>query len=117
MGKLIRWYKNREPAPAETSADLRRWLFLGMAFAIAGLGVTGGILMLPFAALALVILWFGHQYASSQCEDPNPKVKRRVFIAIHIAFVYMLVGISVGLPYPQAQMAPLCQRILPGQRI
>ena len=52
MGKLIDWYRNRESGPAETSAELRWLLFAGMAVAIIGLGITGGVLMLPFAAVA-----------------------------------------------------------------
>ncbi len=105
MGKLIDWYKNRNAAPAETSAELRWWLFLGMAVSMVGVAITAGITMWPFAAVALAGLWFGHRYASQNCKEPNPKVKRRVFILLHVAFFYMLVGIGVGLPYPQAQMA------------
>ncbi len=105
MEKLIAWYKNRNAAPAETSEELRRWLFWGMAVSMLGVGLTAGITMWPFAAVALAGLWFGHRYASQHSEDPNPKVKRRVFFLLHVAFFYMLVGIGVGLPYPQAQMA------------
>lgn len=105
MTALLAKYRSRKNAPAETSLELRWLLFGGMAIAIIGLGITGGIFMLPFAAVALIILWFGHRYASRNCRAPSKWVKRGVFLAINFAFLYMMVGLAVGLPYPQGQMA------------
>ncbi|MEM8863732.1 MAG: transglutaminaseTgpA domain-containing protein, partial [Chloroflexota bacterium] len=105
MTGLLARYRTRQNAPAETSMELRWLLFCGMAASTIGLGITGGVFMLPFAAVALTILWFGHRYASQNCEAPSKWVKRGVFLAINFAFLYMLIGLAVGLPYPQGQMA------------
>lgn len=117
MTSLIARYRERQAAPAETSFELRRWLFYGMAASIVGLALTAGITMWPFAAVALVVLWFGQRYAGTHCEEPNPKVKRRIFVLLHVAFVYMLVGIGAGLPYPQGQMAMLGMALISWEMI
>ena len=93
-------------SPREESWELRQILLLGQLISLAAVGFTAGIAMWPFALIAGVGLTYGHRYAHRQKEgEPNKRVRALIFGGIHFAVCFMLFGIAVGLPYPQAIMA------------
>ena len=103
---LQRLRPGRTPSPREKSWELRQILLLGQLISLVAVAFTAGIAMWPFALIAAVGLIYGHRYAHRQEEGkPNKRVRAFIFIGLHFAVCFMLVGIGVGLPYPQATMA------------
>ncbi|MEM7799372.1 MAG: hypothetical protein AAF633_09295, partial [Chloroflexota bacterium] len=104
---LLNRLRNRPQPPAETSIQLRQLLAIGQLISILGLTWTAGVFMWPFGLAFAILLIFGHRYSAKHAEEPIKRVRQIIFVGLHIAFVYMIAGIAVGLPYPQGQMAML----------
>lgn len=97
----------REPAAPEDSWALRRILMIGQIASVLFLAWTGGIGLWVFGAAAIAGIYFAHQYAHRARHAPSKRVRLIIFIALHLAVCWMMFGLAVGLPYPQAQMAML----------
>lgn len=81
-----------------------------LTFAVQVVGVLAlaqpTLLWLP-ALISIVGLAFGHWYAYTHRTKPDRRVRFLSFVALHLVFFYMLVALSLGGPYPQAQIAML----------
>lgn len=105
-------WRQSKAQPAEPSPELRQLLFIGQLASMLGLTLTAGPLMWPFGAVFSAVLYFGQRYSRRNCEAPLKRVRQAIFIGLHVAFLYMMIGIAIGLPYPQGQMAMLCTALV-----
>ena len=101
----------RRPAPPERSFALRRLVFLASLppiLAAAWIGALWG----P-ALLTIVVLGGAHYYSwrAAQNEKANSAIRLVVFVALHLAAVYMCAGFYAGFRLPQAQFALYAQAI------
>jgi len=95
----------------EKSVSLR-WLTFGAQITgLLALGWTSQVWLV--AMLATVLLIFGHRYALCHVrQKPIPAVRVAIFAAFHLAFLWMVAGLFIGQPYPQAQFAMLAMGIV-----
>ena len=67
-------------------------------------------LLMP-VSIAAIGICLGHWYSCTHLAKPQRIMKAIMFIAIHVAFVWMCAGLFVGTAVPQAQFAVLAQAI------
>jgi transglutaminase-like putative cysteine protease len=65
----------------------------------------------PQVILAAIGLGLGHWYSYRHVDRPNWLVRLIMFVAIHLALVWLGVGLFTGTTVPQAQFAVLVQAI------
>jgi transglutaminase-like putative cysteine protease len=89
-----------------------RWLTFGAQITgLLALGWTSQVWIV--ALLATVLLVFGHRYALYHVRYKSiPAVRVAIFAAFHLAFLWMIAGLFIGQPYPQAQFAMLAMGIV-----
>ncbi|NUM43853.1 MAG: hypothetical protein HUU38_04035 [Anaerolineales bacterium] len=98
--------KRRSIRDPEKSPRLRALVFAAQAVGMLSLAYTGRLWIIAF--IGLIILAAGHWYANHQIHfKPIPWVRFLIFGLFHLVFVWMFVGIFIGQPYPQAQLAML----------
>ncbi len=98
--------KRRSIRDPEKSPRLRALVFAAQAVGMLSLAYTGQLWIIAF--IGLIILAAGHWYANHQIHfKPIPWVRFLIFGLFHLVFVWMFVGIFIGQPYPQAQLAML----------
>lgn len=95
----------------EKSISLR-WLTFGAQITgLLALGWTSQVW--PVALFSTILLIFGHRYALYHVrQKPIPAVRIAIFAAFHLAFLWMIAGLFIGQPYPQAQFAMLAMGIV-----
>ncbi|MBC7809835.1 MAG: hypothetical protein H7175_01740 [Burkholderiales bacterium] len=94
----------------ESSIPLRRLTFAGQ---LIGLLALAYVTQMPFVALvAAVILAVGHIYAYRARRSPRRIVKIFTFVAFHLTFAWMIIGLFNNQPYPQAQLAMLAMSVV-----
>ena len=111
MEFLKRIYRRQQAAPPERSLALRRWVCLASLpplLAIAWVGYLWG----P-ALFAIALLVGGHYYSwrAAQSEKANRFVRLAIFVALHLAVLWMFAGLFIGAALPQAQFALYAQAI------
>ena len=96
---------------AEQSAALRQGVFLAALPPIAAVAWNGGLWLEGLLA-ALVLAW-GHRYSARAAQRPAPdqRVRAGLFVALHLAALYLCVGLVAGFNLPQIQFALLAQAI------
>lgn len=98
--------KRRSIRDPEKSLRLRALVFAVQTVGMLSLAYTGQLWIIAF--IALIILAAGHWYANHQIHfKPIPWVRILIFALFHLVFLWMFVGIFIGQPYPQAQLAML----------
>ncbi|MCB0165896.1 MAG: transglutaminase family protein [Anaerolineae bacterium] len=65
----------------------------------------------PYVILAGVVIGMGHWYSYRTLTKPNQAVRAIMFVAIHLALCWLLVGLVIGATVPQAQFAVFAQAI------
>lgn len=101
----------RKPAAPERSFAFRRLVFLASLppiVAVAWVGALWGPALLTILVLAGAHY---HSWRAAQSEKANSAVRLVVFIALHLAVVYMCAGFYAGFRLPQAQFALYAQAI------
>jgi hypothetical protein len=99
----------------EDSWRLRLLAYAAQVVGMAALAYTTGLwwLFLP----TVVLLYGGHRLAYTTRAKPPLLLKIGVFVALHLVFVWMFVGMFTSMPYPQAQAALLALvAVSPAQR-
>ena len=95
----------------ETSIRLRAITLAAQASAM--IGVAAATQLWLVAAISIVILAFGHVNAYRAARtQPNPLLRLAAFAALHLALLWMLIGLFTTQPYPQAQFAILATAII-----
>jgi transglutaminase-like putative cysteine protease len=98
--------KRRSIRDPEKSPRLRVLVFAAQVVGMLSLAYTAQLWIVAF--VSLVILAAGHWYANHQIHfKPIPWVRFLIFGLFHLVFAWMFVGIFIGQPYPQAQLAML----------
>ncbi|HNB52645.1 MAG TPA: transglutaminaseTgpA domain-containing protein [Anaerolineales bacterium] len=98
--------KRRSIRDPEKSPRLRALVFAAQAVGMLSLAYTARLWIIAF--IGLIILAAGHWYANHQIHfKPIPWVRFLIFGLFHLVFLWMFVGIFIGQPYPQAQLAML----------
>ncbi|MBL8046054.1 MAG: hypothetical protein JNL09_05910 [Anaerolineales bacterium] len=110
----MRFFRNqtkKTPAAPERSLALRRAAFLAALPPILSVAWNGQLWL--ESVLALSVLAAGHWYShrAAQQEKPNLRVRLMLFIALHLAVLYMLAGLFSGVNLPQVQFALYAQAI------
>ncbi len=102
----------RTPALPEKSLTLRRWVFVASLPALLAVALIGGLWVPAF--ITLLTLMGGHYYSwrAAHTGVSRPPVRVAVFIALHLALVYMCGGFMAGIRLPQAQFAIYAQAII-----
>jgi protein-glutamine gamma-glutamyltransferase len=94
----------------ESSIPLRRLTF---AAQLVGLLALAYVTQMPFVFLvSALILAAGHIYAYRARRNRSYIVKFFTFIAFHLTFAWMLIGLFSDQPYPQAQLAMLAMAVV-----
>ncbi len=94
----------------EQSARLRQLAFGAQATAILALAWPTRLWVV--AIISIAILALGHRTAY-RLRDTKPKWLRFVtFIGLHAVFGWMFLGLFIGQPYPQAQVAMLAMAVV-----
>jgi hypothetical protein len=96
---------NKGSSQPEHSIALRRITFAVQAVSILASAYTTHIW--GVAIISIAILAFGHTLAFRYRNKPYLPVRAGAFVALHLAFVWMLFGLFNNQPYPQAQVAML----------
>ena len=65
----------------------------------------------PQVLLAALGMCAGHWYSYSRLDRPSRLVRAIMFVAIHVALLWMCVGLANGVTLPQAQFAIFAQAI------
>ncbi|MBI3244589.1 MAG: hypothetical protein HYZ49_20100 [Chloroflexi bacterium] len=106
--KILSYAVRKEP---EKSLRLR-WLTFGAQLTgLLALGYTSQVWIAALLSAALLI--FGHRYALYHIQHkPILTVRVAIFAAFHLAFLWMMAGLFIGQPYPQAQFAMLAMGIV-----
>jgi transglutaminase-like putative cysteine protease len=94
----------------EDSRRLRALTFAGQAAGVLSLAQSTQLWVV--AAFALLLLAAGHVYAYRTRHKPDRRVRLAVFVALHLAMAWLLVGLLVGAAYPQAQVAMLVMAVV-----
>lgn len=98
--------KKRSIRDPEKSPRLRALVFAAQAVGMLSLAYTARLWIVAF--IGLIILAAGHWYVNHQIHfKPIPWVRFLIFALFHLVFLWMFVGIFIGQPYPQAQLAML----------
>ena len=105
--KRIWWSPFKFDRSPEPSGKLR-----ALAAGTQVVGMTAQVVVTnlwPVWALSVLMLVGGHVYAHRVADrDTRPRWPRVLaFIAFHLVFCWLFVGIFLGMPYPQAQFAML----------
>jgi len=103
----------RRPAPPERSFALRRLVFLASLppiLAVAWIGALWGPALLTIAVLAGAH-YYSWRAAQSDAKRANSAIRLAVFVALHLAVVYLCAGFYAGFTLPQAQFALYAQAI------
>ncbi|MDX2137923.1 MAG: DUF3488 and transglutaminase-like domain-containing protein [Chloroflexota bacterium] len=99
----------------EDSWRLRLLAFAAQVVGMAALAYTTGLWWL--FAPTVVLLYGGHRLAYTTRAKPPLLLKIGAFVALHLVFVWMFVGMFTSMPYPQAQAALLALvAVSPAQR-
>lgn len=102
---MVQVGRARKARLPEGSATLRLIAFGTQAVGALALAVTTQLWFV--GALTLISLALGHRYAYRVRENPPKTGRIAAFVALHLVFGWMLVGLFSGQPYPQAQVALL----------
>ena len=100
----------RPPHPPEYSRPLRLLVLAAMLVPLVALFRVRSTLLLPVIIGALGIAG-GHWYSYHNLTKNRKVVKGIMFVAIHLALLWMCTGLFVGSPVPQAQFAVFSQAI------
>lgn len=65
----------------------------------------------PYIFISAIGICGGHWFSYHTLEKPNQAVRGVMFVLIHVALIWMFVGLVRNLPAPQAQFAILAQAI------
>lgn len=88
-----------------------RWLVYGTQ--VAGMLSIAYVTQLwLLALLALPVLGLGHYIAYQNRLKPSRMISILLFIVLHLAVAWMCVALSLGLPYPQIQLAFLAMIVV-----
>lgn len=101
---------NRVRRDPEHSIPLRALTFAGQVVGVVALAQPTQMWIV--AALAVVVLAFGHRHAYQHRIQPNRVTRIVIFVALHLVFCWMFVGIFAAQPYPQAQVAMLAMVVV-----
>jgi hypothetical protein len=96
----------RASRASEDSKRLRAFTFAAQCIGAFALAWTTTTLWAVFA-VSMVILALGHRASYATRARPPLWIKLLAFVALHLAFGWMLVGLFSGQSYPQAQVAML----------
>ena len=107
---LRRLASNRVRKDPEHSARLRALTFAGQVVGVLSLAQPTQLWIV--AALAILVLAFGHRHAYQHRTKPNRITRIIIFVALHLVFGWMFVGIFAAQPYPQAQVAMLAMAVV-----
>ena len=102
-------WKNTARIP-ESSLTLRLFVLAAMLMPLLALARVRSSLWLP-VILAGVGIVLGHWYSYITLAAPKKIVRLIMFIAIHVAVVWLFVGLFAGTAVPQAQFAIYAQAI------
>jgi transglutaminase-like putative cysteine protease len=105
--RIKTYIRQQQPEP---SARLRALTFAAQVTGALALAYSTQLWAVAF--LAVVILGLGHVYSYRWRLKPNRWVRLATFVALHLTFALLVVGIYWGLPYPQAQMAMLAMAVV-----
>ncbi len=95
---------------AEQSARLRQLAFGAQAASILALAWPTRLWVV--AIISIAILALGHRTAY-RMRDKRPKWLRFItFVGLHAVFGWMFLGLFIGQPYPQAQVAMLAMAVV-----
>lgn len=94
----------------EHSAQLRALTFAGQVVGVLSLAQPTQLWIV--AALAILVLAFGHRHAYQHRVKPNRLTRIVIFVALHLVFCWMFIGIFAAQPYPQAQIAMLAMAVV-----
>lgn len=108
---LIRYIRRskaiRQP---EHSLQLRRLAFAAQVVGILSLAYST-MFIWPVALLSIAIVAAGHYVAYKTRNKPPLLMRLATLIGLHMAFGWMFFGLTIGLPYPQAQVAMLAMAV------
>lgn len=103
-------HKRRPPAPPEHARILRVLTAAAQLCSIAAVAATARTL--PAALLAAVVLLIGHVVAYRTRTGQSHLLRGGVFVLLHVVLFAMLIGLFIGLPYPQAQAAMMAMAVV-----
>ncbi len=90
----------------EHSIHLRKITFAAQASGLIALSYVTRLWWIGL--LGTIVLAAGHRYAIYRIRNRSlPWVRALVFAMFHLVFLWMIAGIFIGQPYPQAQLAML----------
>lgn len=108
---LAGFRKNKNSSPdLEYSLKIRYLVLAAMLVPLIALVRVRGSLMGPVLIAAIGIGW-GHWYSYKTLGQNRKLVKAIMFVAIHVALVWMCSGLFIGTSVPQAQFAVFSQAI------
>jgi len=64
------------------------------------------------ALITILLLVFGHRHSYLARGKPQRYIRILTFFSLHLTFVWMLAGLFIGQPYPQAQLAMLAMAVV-----
>src|SRR5262245_5567415 len=95
----------------EGSVRLRQIAFAAQTVGILALAYTT-VQIWWLAILSIALLAMGH-YTAYRVRNKPPALLRLVTgVLLHLAFVWMFLGLTMGQPYPQAQVAMLAMAVV-----
>ncbi len=107
---LTRLRKKLFPAKEPERSWLFRCLILA-AMLVPLVAIARVSLLGPHALLAAMGMGLGHWYSYRYLDRPNQLVRAIMFVAIHVALLWLFVGLANGARVPQAQFAIFAQAI------
>ncbi|MBI5054166.1 MAG: transglutaminase domain-containing protein, partial [Chloroflexi bacterium] len=97
----------REP---EESIPIRALTFATQVVGTISLAYVTGLWFV--ALMTILLLVFGHRHSYLARGKPQRYVRLIAFFSLHLTFVWMLAGLFIGQPYPQAQLAMLAMAVV-----
>lgn len=105
--KLLKRSVRKDP---EDSVRLRSLTFAAQVISVLALMYSTRLWFVGL--LTVLLLAAGHRHVYRYRRSPVAWVRWVIFISFHLAFGWLAVGISIGQPYPQAQLAMLTMGII-----
>ncbi len=112
IGLAFLWsrLRNKQLGQVEHSVKLRQITFAVQAVGIFALAYPTRLWFVGL--ISILILAAGH-YTAYKVRNAPPKLLRiGIFIGFHLVFVWLIVGLFSGQPYPQAQLAMLAMGVV-----